>query len=270
MADTKITALTALTGANSAPGDLLTLVDVSDTTMDAAGTNKSITRQELQTYNAGTLTTDVKVLDLSATWNDAGVTFTGLKVNVTSTASAAASLLLDLQVGGASKFRVDKSGSLILGSGSAIFKIVHGNDQDTGLQFYSHASTTSYMQWTNYLGTPQVRFTHNQLQVASSVNIEFSSGTLGSASDIVLSRDAADTLAQRRTTNAQTFRLYNTFTDASNYERLGISWGSNIVSIAPEAAGTGTVRVLHISGLPTSNPGAGILWNNGGTVEVGT
>jgi hypothetical protein len=97
MADTKITGLTALTGANSAPGDLLTLVDVSDTTMDAAGTNKSITRQELQTYNAGTLTTDVKVLDLSATWNNAGVTFTGLKFDVTNTASAAASLLLDLQ-----------------------------------------------------------------------------------------------------------------------------------------------------------------------------
>lgn len=27
---------------------------------------------------------------------------------------------------------------------------------------------------------------------------------------------------------------------------------------------------LHISGLPTSNPGAGILWNNGGTIAIGT
>ncbi len=47
MADTKISALTALTGANLAVGDLITLVDVSDTTMAASGTNKSIRADEL-------------------------------------------------------------------------------------------------------------------------------------------------------------------------------------------------------------------------------
>jgi hypothetical protein len=48
MADSKISDLTALTGANSAAGDLFTLVDVSDTTMAASGTNKKITRDELR------------------------------------------------------------------------------------------------------------------------------------------------------------------------------------------------------------------------------
>lgn len=47
MADTKVTDLTALTGANTATGDLFTIVDVSDTTMAATGTNKKITRAEL-------------------------------------------------------------------------------------------------------------------------------------------------------------------------------------------------------------------------------
>lgn len=42
MADTKTTGLTALAEAPNA-SDLLMLVDVSDTTMDAAGTNKKIT-----------------------------------------------------------------------------------------------------------------------------------------------------------------------------------------------------------------------------------
>jgi Chaperone of endosialidase len=37
--------------------------------------------------------------------------FTGIKENITSTASAAGSLLMDLQVGGASKFNIDKSGN---------------------------------------------------------------------------------------------------------------------------------------------------------------
>ena len=47
MPDKKITDLTALTGANTASGDLFVLVDVSDTTMAASGTDKKITRDEL-------------------------------------------------------------------------------------------------------------------------------------------------------------------------------------------------------------------------------
>jgi hypothetical protein len=54
----------------------------------------------------GTVTTNSPVLDLLQTWNDAAVTFTGLKFDVTDTASNAASNLLDLQVGGVSRFRV--------------------------------------------------------------------------------------------------------------------------------------------------------------------
>jgi hypothetical protein len=56
MADTKISGLTALTGANAVSGDLLTIVDISDTTMAATGTNKKITLTELQSapVSAGT------------------------------------------------------------------------------------------------------------------------------------------------------------------------------------------------------------------------
>lgn len=48
MADTKISAYTAITGANTATGDLFEIVDVSDTSFGAGGTNKSITRDELK------------------------------------------------------------------------------------------------------------------------------------------------------------------------------------------------------------------------------
>jgi len=280
MADTKVTALTALTGANSAPGDLLTLVDVSDTTMDAAGTNKSITRQELQTYGAGTLTTDVKVLDLSATWNASGVTFTGLKFNVTDTASAATSLLLDLQVGGTGKVQVTKTNSktsspgLLFGNlgtntgNIAVYRISAG----TGESGFFSSSDDLY--WTQNSSVAKMVLKNSVgLQLPPSSYLGFGSTTdlLNTAAfDTLLYRDAAATLAQRNGTNAQTFRLYNTYTDASNYERLAITWGSNIVSIKPENAGTGSARVLYISGLPTSNPGAGILWNNAGTPAIGT
>lgn len=61
---------------------------------------------------AGTATTDVNALSLTQTWNNAAVTFTGIKSNVTDTASNAASLLMDLRVGGSSKFKVDKLGGV--------------------------------------------------------------------------------------------------------------------------------------------------------------
>lgn len=46
----------------------------------------------------------------TVTWNSGGTTFDGYKLNVIDTASAAASLLLNLQVGGVAKFTVRKDG----------------------------------------------------------------------------------------------------------------------------------------------------------------
>ena len=45
-------------------------------------------------------------------WNNAAVQFKALTVNTTDTASLASSLLLDLQVGGTSKFSIDKLGNI--------------------------------------------------------------------------------------------------------------------------------------------------------------
>ena len=52
------------------------------------------------------------IYDMADTWNNGATTFTAIKMNVTDTASNAASLLLDLQVGGTSKASVKKDGLL--------------------------------------------------------------------------------------------------------------------------------------------------------------
>lgn len=49
------------------------------------------------------------------TWNAVGTTFTAIKMNVTDTASAAASKLIDLQLAGVSKFALYKTGNLSVG-----------------------------------------------------------------------------------------------------------------------------------------------------------
>lgn len=56
MANVKISALSALAVGNVATGDLLNIVDVSDTTMAATGTNKKITLQSLLTPANNTVT----------------------------------------------------------------------------------------------------------------------------------------------------------------------------------------------------------------------
>ena len=64
--------------------------------------------------------------------------------------------------------------------------------------------------------------------------------------------DAANAFSFRNGANGQTFRLYNTYTDLSNYERLSLGWSSNVCIIAAEAAGTGTQRQLIFKSTPVT------------------
>lgn len=92
-----------------------------------------------QTISQGTITTDVKALDISSTWNNAAVAFTGIKLNTTQTASASTSLLMDLQRAGTSVFKVGRNGAVTIdpglgwGSGS-------GNPVLTLRSFYGTSS----------------------------------------------------------------------------------------------------------------------------------
>ena len=52
------------------------------------------------------------IYDLTDTWSDGNTTYTSIKMNVTNTASSAASKLIDLQVGSSSLFSVDKDGKI--------------------------------------------------------------------------------------------------------------------------------------------------------------
>lgn len=87
--------------------------------------------------------------------------------------------------------------------------------------------------------------------------------TLGISTDVLLARDAAAVLAQRNSTNAQAFRVYNTYTDASNGEWGTFNWTTvaNRLTIGPVAQGTGTLRSIGL----TSH----VLWNTDNTYDIG-
>lgn len=180
--------------------------------------------------------------DLSTVWNSAGTAFNGIKLNVTDTASAAGSNLLDLLVGGTSQFSVAKTGGMVA-KNFIVLQAVGTTDRWALLNTSGMAQrNTAYYGW------------------GSGAN------DAGGAPDLTLFRDAANTFAQRNGTNAQAFRVYNTFTDASNYERGYVRWNSNVFEIGTEAAGTGQARQLTItsSGALYVNPGSTFELRRGG------
>lgn len=91
---------------------------------------------------------------------------------------------------------------------------------------------------------PKASPTFTGTVIAPAIKTGADAGTikLGAADDVVLARDAAGALAQRNGANAQESDLYNTYTDASNYERLATRWSTNVLSYALESLGTGTAR----------------------------
>lgn len=156
MADVAISGLTAL-GAAPATNDLLCIVDVSDTTQSANGTTKKLTVANLftaptltrLTVTTGTITTSQPLVSGTQTWNDAAVTFTAVLVNVTDTASAAASLLVDFQVAGVSKWKVSKAGaatvnlSLTVGGSDQTDASVRARKGGNGVEF-GHPTAAGY------------------------------------------------------------------------------------------------------------------------------
>jgi hypothetical protein len=179
----------------------------------------------------------------STNWSTSG---TGLGVNA---ASGFTGNLLDLQVNGTRKAGVDSSGFLTFPS-----------NNPAGAP--SHLAIGNSFNTLNLGGSIGISTT--VINMNAGVNITNTS-FITFNSDIFLTRDAANTLAQRNGTAAQTSRVYNTFTDASNYERLSTTWSSNVCYTKPENAGTGSARLYvpvtgatTVSGLPAAaTAGAG-------------
>lgn len=71
----------------------------------------------------------------------------------------------------------------------------------------------------------------------------------GGSNSFTLAADAANTLALRNGVNAQSVNVYNTYTDASNYERAVFDWTTNAngLTIGTTQAGTGAARSVFFN-----------------------
>ena len=185
------------------------------------------------------------MLDLTGTWNTSG-TPTAIDLNVTDTASNAASLLMNLRVGGSSIASVRKNGIALFGPTAAFVNGIGVGTPAVNVGDGASVATTfaggQLNVWSSNINVASLNSGGVALRSTSSVS--WGSGASVSGADLTLFRDAANTLAQRSGTNAQTFRVYNTFTDASNYERAEVHWVGNVFRVGTYAAGTGTGRTL--------------------------
>lgn len=104
-------------GGGGSPGGSTTQIQFNNAGAFGGASGLTTTGTEL-TISSGTKTTSAPVLDLSQTWNAGGVTFTARRTNITDTASAAASLLEDWQVGSATRFSIEKNAVINLNAPS--------------------------------------------------------------------------------------------------------------------------------------------------------
>ena len=166
----------------------------------------------------------------SNNWSTAG---TGLGVNAP---SGFTGNLLDLQVNGTRNLTIASGGIVTIGN---------LNVYPNGPGLYLNGSGFNYFaigpsgQMTLRGDSGALAFT----ATSSALN----------AADTFFVRDAPGILAHRNDTNAQASRIYNTWTSATNFERLNIRWTSNQAIIDTEAgSGGGTLRGLRIGSAATS------------------
>lgn len=220
-------------------------------------------------------------LFLSATWNTSGVP-TAIKLNVTDTTSNASSKLLDLQVGGVSKFNVTKAGvataaSFAVGSlsftSNSIIPAVNGyvlidSASSRTFNFSNSGATVNYFKINTFGSNPTS---------GTILNNDFSaafSPTSGTATIAYL--NVAPTINQTGGANgiSRGILINPTLTSAFDYRAIEINLGNIVnwgVGLTQAQLFGGGVKVMYIGNagtVPTTNPSSGgILYAEGGALK---
>ena len=228
----------------------------------AASISKRVSRNSW--LNSGTLISDAPVT-ISQTWNAVGQTFKALVVNAAGSSdanSASGSLLLDLQLGGVSKFKVGKDGYPVAADGSYNVPAYRfsGGGSTNGISLYANSI------YVNAGGSPQLSVHSSFVRIGPT--LYFSVGDASNSHDIALTRDGAGQLALRNGDVGQTFNIYGTYTGAgANYARLGIYCAQNgNTTIATQANGTGVAGAFIFSPSNTER----MRITTAGNVGIGT
>lgn len=219
--------------------------------------NAANTFSATQTLAGGTL--NGTLLNMSQTWGSTG-TYTGLKYNVTDSGPAnAASLLVDLQVGGTSKFSVNKSGVVTVPQGGTASAptIVNASQTNTGMYFPAAAQIAFTSNGTlkgDFSVTVGGFWTFAGKVYSPNFGTTAASGTIDLNADVILSRAAAATLqhgaADAASPVAQSQQVQSVAAGTSN--TAGTNWTFN----ASKGTGTGNGGSILFKTAPAGSSGS--------------
>lgn len=168
----------------------------------------------------GTITSDLKALNISTTWNAAGVAFTGFKLDVTNTASAAGSKLVAVTQGAQAGFWVDKNGQGEFLSNSTLGYGVYGlklRDYSSGSVVVLQPTATGNLYITDGGGTAIGLTLGTRLNPADGTTFIASSGRwIINSGGFVVNSSSWLRIAQNEVMSAS-LPQYGAFYDASNY-----------------------------------------------------
>ncbi len=188
------------------------------------------------------------MIDLAGTLNTSGSP-TALKINLTLTGSGATTKFIDLLSSGTSLASISKTGKFTnVVNGAIGYEITVSGQPVVG---FGRNGTVGGMSLFGGITTPSDVNADALIQpglflLASATGLSFSSGNVAQTPDLYLRRHAANSLIQRNSTSAQSYRIANTYTDSSNYELGNIEWVSNVLKIGTSKLGTGSARALEL------------------------
>lgn len=192
------------------------------------------------TLTGGTVTTALPVLNATQTWNNVATSFTGIKLNITDTASASGSLLMDLQVGSSSKCKIDKTG--IITSAASSFFLTGGT---YGFSIYNISGGYWCIARADQAGGTQTFEWHGG-NTNGNIRGDFGIGTAMASADTVLSRRAAKVLG-----------IVNSISGSSSAGNA-FSLGSQTVSQLTAAATAGQGAMAYVTDATSTTAGSNV------------
>ncbi|MBI2596717.1 tail fiber domain-containing protein [Candidatus Daviesbacteria bacterium] len=136
------------------------------------------------------------------------------------------------------------AGQLLVPDGTDAIPGIGFTDANTGFRGRVNAGIVAIID-----GVQHAYFGNSTLTLATTDALSWASGQYtDSATDLSIFRDAANVLAQRRSTNAQEFRIYNSDSTSDEFASLGFINNSNVFTIETEQVGGGTVLPIALMG----------------------
>jgi hypothetical protein len=222
--------------------------------------------------NTGTVTTDLPAFNALATWNAGAVTFTALRINVTNTASAAASMLADFQIATVSQWKVTRAGvvtqtgALNTGGGvtvtanaSLFLKLSH-NGSNTPAFIWLNGWNATQKNWQIDTGAIGNNFCITPSTAAGGFTFTTPTFEMTSAGQLTLTATAAAVILANRTDAAAALGYYYVQRAGSTKYYLGLDASDNGYCSATTFTFAG---ILDANGRVTTAVGSYFGWGPG-------